>query len=219
MAATKLRAKYAHPDVAAEYDARRFESPGGQKRNLRKIAAIRKALARIGRPRLVLDVPCGTGRLFGFFRASGFRFVGADISPSMLREAAGKFDGASGSILVVADAEALPFANAAFDVVFCIRFLFHLAPDARIRVLREMARVTSGHLVIDYRLRYCARYFLHQLKAVLGLRRPLRRPKRKEMLAELAAAGIEPLAIFAVTPVFSDKHIVLGRPIRDASAT
>lgn len=60
---------------------------------------------------LVLDVCCGTGDFLAPLEGLGARTVGADFSPAMLGEAARKGHGR----LVVADALALPFGDAAFD--------------------------------------------------------------------------------------------------------
>jgi ubiquinone/menaquinone biosynthesis C-methylase UbiE len=265
-----VKKEYSRPGVASGYDEKRFACPSGRRRNLRKIAAIRKALALIDKPRLILDLPCGTGRLFEFFTEEGFRFVGADIAQPMLKEAAAKNlsqnplrrpeaereGGVQGATttqcggkalwrrsnearrlrsrpksgwgseidsmpqsrpavgLVAADGEALPFKDGVFDVVFSIRFLFHLTPEQRVRIIREMARVTRGHLVLDYRLRYSLKNVVRLALHKLGLKKRLRRVTRGEMLSELNAAGVEPLAIFPVTRFFSDKHVVLCRPVR-----
>ena len=68
----------------------------------------------------VLDVGCGTGRLTADIaaRVPNGRVVGVDRSPAMLRTAAPWLDEhARGTLLVLADAVALPFRRV-FDAVF-----------------------------------------------------------------------------------------------------
>jgi len=211
-----VKKEYSKPGVASGYDEKRFASASGRRRNRRKVAAIRKALALIEKPRLILDLPCGTGRFFQFFTEEGFRFVGADIAQPMLKEAAAKPQSRPAVGLVAADGEALPFRDRAFDAVFSIRFLFHLTPEQRVKIIREMARVTKGHLILDYRLKYSLKNVVRLTLHRLGLKKRLRRVTRREMLEELRAAGVEPLAVFPVTRFFSDKHIVLCRPVRSS---
>ena len=69
---------------------------------------------------VVLDVGCGTGRLTADIaaRVPAGRVVGVDRSPAMLRTATPWLrDHARGTLLVLADAAALPFRRA-FDAVF-----------------------------------------------------------------------------------------------------
>jgi SAM-dependent methyltransferase len=94
----------------------------------------------------VLDVGCGTGdevramaRVVG---ASG-RAVGVDLSEALIREAGARAQGDAPAVeLEVADAHALPFADASFSVTRAERTFQHLA-DPR-RALGEMVRVTRA---------------------------------------------------------------------------
>lgn len=206
-----LTNEYRRPEIYSNYDAKRFVSAMGRRRNRKKITAIRKALALIARPGLVIDVPCGTGRLFEFMGQDGLRFVGADVSEGMLGEASRKPEARPALGLVAADAEHLPFKDGAFDAVLCIRFLFHVPGELRVRMLREMARISKEHLVIDYRMGFSWRNFARNALSPLTRKRRVIRPSKEEAFAQMRAAGLEPLAVFAVQPFFSDKHVVLCR--------
>jgi malonyl-CoA O-methyltransferase len=74
--------------------------------------------AKVVNPLRVLDVGCGTGRLLaGLHRTyPQARLFGADLAFGMCLTACTALD-KSGSTLVTADAEALPFADGAFDLV------------------------------------------------------------------------------------------------------
>jgi ubiquinone/menaquinone biosynthesis C-methylase UbiE len=104
----------------------------------------------------VLDVGCGTGYLAGrVARAVGprGRVVGADPSPPMVAYAALR---APACAFQVAAAEALPYADASFDVVVTSFALHHIPPDARAAAVREMRRVLRAGgtlLVADLRPR------------------------------------------------------------------
>jgi SAM-dependent methyltransferase len=52
--------------------------------------------------------------------------------------------------VVVADAEALPFEDASFDVVVSLRLSGHLPPATRVAVLREFRRVSRGHVIVAF---------------------------------------------------------------------
>lgn len=120
----------------------------------------------------VLDMGCGTGFVATLL---GHRCVGLDRNPAMLARARGP--------VVVADAAAAPFADAAFDTVISTAFLGLLDPDRRGRVLPEMARVTRGEIRV--------------LEPVAGHTRwPwLALSRRPLEPAEFAAAGLEVLSV------------------------
>lgn len=82
-------------------------------------------------PGRTLDVGCGNG---AYLDATGA--IGMDLSPGMLSAARSH----SAAPLVCADAQAIPFSGAAFDVVIAPHMLYHV-PDRRLAA-RELRRVT-----------------------------------------------------------------------------
>ncbi|WP_376783448.1 class I SAM-dependent methyltransferase [Miniimonas arenae] len=89
----------------------------------------------------VLEVGAGAAQCSRWLRGRGVDVVATDLSGGML--ATGRaLDTATGVAvpLVQADARALPFANASFDVVFTSYGVIPFVPDAR-TVHREVARV------------------------------------------------------------------------------
>lgn len=98
---------------------------------------------------VVLDVPCGAGRLLPFLRERGCTAVWADAAVAMIataRAAAG--DAAPDAVR--ADACALPFADRSVDGVVMFRFLHHL-PEQQARIaLAEAARVARRHVTVSF---------------------------------------------------------------------
>ena len=161
----QVKRRYRDAVVATTYDASRFLSARGQKRNRLTLAAIQRAFdlaASLGTPiRSCLDLPCGTGRLFPWLLQRQLRFVGADISLEMMRAARRKDDAKNGGGVLLAllqcDGESLPLKSQSLDAVFSIRFMFHVPREVRIRILQEMARVSRRWLIVDFRHCYqCA---------------------------------------------------------------
>jgi SAM-dependent methyltransferase len=209
---------YRSDQVAEDYDFHRFGSPERQKRNARKWAAIRTALARTRDVRIVLDLPCGTGRFTGALAREGYQVVGSDISREMLLKAArvevGTTAQAAGGVrgYVQANAEHLPLRDDSVDCVVCIRFMMHVDPVTRVRMLREFRRVSRRWLVVDYRHKYTFRYVLTHTFGKLGLGRPpLSRVSRAGLEQELRDAGFAIREVVRVsTPLLSDKWVVLA---------
>ena len=94
-----------------------------------------------------LDIGCGTGFLSLELAARGHRVTGIDLAPAMLTVAKEKAETVGAAIrFEEADAEALPFAAASFDLVITRHVLWTLphpeaALDEWIRVLRPGGRV------------------------------------------------------------------------------
>ena len=91
----------------------------------------------------LLDVACGTGRFLREVKANYPRLhvTGLDLSPPYLAVARRALAPWSRTRLVEGAAEAMPFADAEFDVVTCI-YLFHeLPPRIRRAAVAEIRRV------------------------------------------------------------------------------
>jgi SAM-dependent methyltransferase len=210
---------YRDPKVAEDYDFHRFSSPERQKRNARKWAAIRAALRDATGVRTILDLPCGTGRFTGALAREGFDIIGSDISLEMLHKAASQENqdtvrGQHAAVrgYVQANAEHLPLRNDSLDCVVSIRFMMHVDPATRVRMLREFHRVSRRWVIVDYRHCYTFRYVLTHTFGKLGLgRTPLSRVSRKELEQEFTDAGFAIRNVIRVsTPLLSDKWIVLA---------
>lgn len=101
----------------------------------------------------LLDVACGTGRtLHQLARAHpAMRLHGCDLSPPYVRLARKRLADVAELTLAVENAEALPWADATFDVATSV-YLFHELPRrARRNVARELYRVVrpGGLIVIE----------------------------------------------------------------------
>jgi SAM-dependent methyltransferase len=86
----------------------------------------------------VLDVGCGSGRLFGLYQARGVtRVLGVDISEKALALAAQRHPNIETR---VAPVEELPIEELRFDLAICNRVLQHVPPLAINRVVARLAR-------------------------------------------------------------------------------
>lgn len=96
----------------------------------------------------VLDLGCGTGRLYEIFSAQGgsasggkdknINYTGIDFSENLIRIAKEKY----GDRFIVGDILSLPFIDKNFDSVWSIAALHHIPSDElRKRVLAEVKRI------------------------------------------------------------------------------
>jgi SAM-dependent methyltransferase len=197
-----------------DFDARRYERRryGGLVRglNLRLLdRTLLRALAGVDGRRLLLDVPCGTGIIGDHLSARGFEVVGADISPAMLRVAAERKHAVG---LVRADLEAPPWRPGSFDAVLCARFLMHLPAASRPRVLGTLASLTRGPLVVTVCHPYTVKSLGRALRRRLGGRaKQSPRLTRRQLAAEVDAAGLRLERVMPVLPLLSEVWVVVLR--------
>lgn len=130
----------------------------------------------------VLDVPVGTGRLFGSLKKAQ-HIVGFDVSLAMLAEArkAASALGMEQIELLQGDALSMPFSDDEFDTIFCFRLLHLLPPPLVPQLLQELGRVCRRTILLQaYVYPERAHSRLHQLLRRLGgpLLRRLRRGSR-----------------------------------------
>jgi len=113
----------------------------------RHVAILREALSDVHGQR-VLELGTGSGSATAFLPADN-RYVGSDVSPSLLRQAAKRFQraGFSGSAFYVAGAESLPFANDTFDLCLCIISLNFFGETAPVLSDIQRMLVPGGRLL------------------------------------------------------------------------
>lgn len=171
---------------AAEYDRRWARYNGASLALLRPWIAGRA----VGR---VLDVGCGTGNLLPLLAESGARvdaYTGIDPALAMLRIAREKLRASAirGGVLA-ATAEALPFADGAFDTAISASTLHDWSdPHAGIAEIRRVLRPGGELLLLDWHRDPLPMRLLNAWMrlARAGYRRMY---ARREMEAALAAAG------------------------------
>lgn len=101
-------------------------------------------------PAVVLDMPCGTGKLASVLTTMGAQVVGADLSLAMMELAKEPYQAPRFSGFVCGNAERLPFCTAAFDTVVCLRFMHLVPPASRQNVMKELARVASRRVIVSF---------------------------------------------------------------------
>jgi ubiquinone/menaquinone biosynthesis C-methylase UbiE len=112
--------------------------------------------AAIAEGETVLDIGCGTGTLAveAARAAAGVEVTGLDADPEILAKARRRADAAGLAVaLDEGRSDALPYADASFDVVLSTLFFHHLPTDEKrrtagevVRVLRPGGRVIVGDL-------------------------------------------------------------------------
>lgn len=140
------------PAVAQRYESGRFHNLKGRVYRWLEEGAIEQGLRGFSPGSAVIDVACGTGRVTALLRRNGFRPAGYDISDAMIDVARRQLAalGYDDVPFATGDARYLPYPDGSFDAATCIGLLMHLDPDARVGVLRQLARVARGRILVQY---------------------------------------------------------------------
>jgi hypothetical protein len=162
----------------------------------------------------VCDVPCGPGRLFGYWRSRGLRVIGVELSEEFVLHARRELArlGLDGEI-VHGDAFRVaehPIARQA-DLIACVRFIYYFDRPRRIELLKSLAVSGAPHILAQYKTRESWRG-----RRNLARRRPDDGAYAKEFVsateirAEFADAGLECRRVEAIS-LFSDRVYALAR--------
>jgi ubiquinone/menaquinone biosynthesis C-methylase UbiE len=177
--------KYDASTGAASYQGAYQQRLHRRLSNAREHRLLRRYLAALGRPAVILDVPCGHGRLSALLRDHCEHLVEADWSRSMVRKSR-EDHGRDGLSYLRCSALELPLRDGSADLVVSVRLSHHLpTAEHRERHLRELFRVARRGVIVTW-------FSHHSLKNVLRLARARRTGKRPKNT--LRSARVEELA-------------------------
>jgi ubiquinone/menaquinone biosynthesis C-methylase UbiE/membrane-associated phospholipid phosphatase len=206
--------EYQATHIAETYDRVRFHSIRGRYNNWRLSRLVARVVRRLPPGSLVLDVPCGTGRIDQWLLGVSLRVIAVDVSHAMLSIARRRVRPAANWLgLLQADADDLPLRTGSVDGVFMIRFVHLLDRLERRRALREAARVSNGWVVVEYRNHEKP---LGTAKRVLtgwvtGTDRPRTKSSLAEVKDELRECGLAAERCYFPSRLFSGSVVVLAR--------
>lgn len=137
-----------------------------------RLARLERAVGLLVAGRRLLEVGCGTGGFHLAARGAGADAWGVDASAEAVALAAAR---AGAGRLLEAAAEALPFPDRSFDLVYCYSTLEHVADAAG--AVRELVRVLrpGGRLYLHTPHRWAWFEGHYKVLWVPGLPRPLGR--------------------------------------------
>lgn len=160
---------------------------------------------------LVLDVACGTGRITRFLCESGYQAWGVDVSKEMLAVARQKLSEQNGSVkFFQGEAENLPFTSGQFEAVTAIKLMGHVPPEERIKILKELKRVSRKGVVVSYYFSSLAHNCKRSIRKFLKKDcSPWYAVTPGELAKEVESAGLRILKQIPVAPLISETRILL----------
>jgi len=203
---------YKDVQIARKYDQERFTSLGGRLFNTLERRLIRHAFADMGRESVIVDIPCGTGRLAEELVQNGHHVVGIDIAPAMLEVATSKMTRHSGRFeTVIHDARQLQHLGRTFDAALCARVLMHLPLEEQIVFLRGIASICRGRIVFTQGIDTEYQRLRRKLKAALGHQAPAVYPLTETMIGQLLdGVGLREVRRDYVFPGVSESFVLVA---------
>ena len=207
---------YKNAAVAKEYDRVRFSSLAGQVFNAQERRIIQECFQDLPRDIVVLDMPCGTGRLAEALLASGLRVHGTDISPEMLAVARERLAAYGERFSTeVMDAFQLTGSEGQFEAALCARVLMHFPLETQINFLRGVASLTHKRIVINHSLSSPYQRFRRWIKKILGHQMPAGYPiTSAEIRRLLAEAGFVEVKRRRINALVSEAIYIVAERIQ-----
>ena len=117
----------------------------------REYQLLQRQIGRVGRSRIMLDLPCGGGRLTPAFADSADLVIEADIAIGQILYGRAESSVKTPRIWMTASAFHIPLKDGSVDGTVCVRLSHHL-PTAteRERLLRELLRVSRRFVIMTY---------------------------------------------------------------------
>jgi SAM-dependent methyltransferase len=165
---------------------------------------------------LVLDLPCGTGRVTRLIAEAGHRVIAGDSSLAMVEATRAhllpRFPELTAQVM---DARDTRLAGQCVDAVVCNRLLHHL-PDAasRIAVLQELARVSRGPVIVSFSCSFGLDVVIQRsMRRLQGRQLRHYHPiSLQQFRSEFVAAGLQPVASRSVLWGLSRMRYLVGVP-------
>lgn len=175
-----------------------------------------KALRATGEVRSILDVGAGNGRWLAQLAGKKAPLtVALDVRRDELanaRQSAGPSASPERVAMVCGDAGALPFPTQSFDLVLSLEFMPYVKRSGRLKALREMRRVSSRWVIVQYAHTEGVAFAWQRLKQRLGreARFPRNHLSSAEIEDEFRRVGLGIRGFARVGGMFSRSWIVLA---------
>ena len=157
--------RYLDPRDVASYETDRYSGRLGRHRWKREQDSVGALIRSLPDGVTMLDCPCGNGRWWPRLAERASAITAVDVSEAMRIAAEQRRSDIDVPVTVQhGDAEALPFEDGSFDVVFSHALTKHLPLTLQQAVLNEFARVSKGFVLSSFSVVTPLTYGVHRLR-------------------------------------------------------
>lgn len=182
--AEEYQRQYEDLEAAAEYNQAYENKFLKRSSTRREYQLLERLLSSQPRSRVLLELPCGGGRITPALAPHADLLVEADIGLGQVLYGRKTSRLTTPQAWMTASAHRIPFADASIDAIVCIRLCHHLPEAAqREQLVKELLRVASRFVIMTF-------FDYHSFKnLVRRARRPFnRKPPKSTMRVEEVAA-------------------------------
>jgi len=182
---TAYQAEYERVERAATYNLEYRRQALKRSSTRRENQLLARHMNLMGRGGILLDLPCGGGRLTPAFAAHADLVIEADIAIGQVLFGRSESTVATPRVWMTASGFHIPLRANAVDGAICVRLSHHLpTSNERERLLHELLRVSRRFVIMTY-------FDHHSLKNVLRrLRRPFNRKAPKLAMTTVQVADL-----------------------------
>ncbi len=183
---TAYQAEYQQVENAAAYNLEYRRQLLKRSSTRREFDLIRRHIARVGRSRVVLDLPCGGGRLTPAFAGSADLVIEADIALGQVLFGRAESSVPTSRAWITASAFHIPLRDQAVDGTISVRLSHHLPTEAeRERHLVELLRVSRRFVIMTFFDHWSLKNWLRRMRRPFD-RQPPKMTMTSAHVAEIA---------------------------------
>ena len=150
---------------------------------------IRRHLARVGRSRVILELPCGGSRITPAFADNADFIIEADIAIGQILFGRATSTISTPRAWMTASAFHIPLRDDTVDGTICIRLAHHLpTPAERERLFLELMRVSKRFVIVTFFDHYSLKNLTRRMRHPFN-RKPPKLTMTLNQVAELARKG------------------------------
>ncbi len=193
---------YQKDQRAADYNAKYHDRWTKRISTWREVSLLDRMLRNQGRCEVLLDLPCGGGRLSSPMARCTDLLIEADVALGQLRY--GREHGRVSTVQVWMSASGfhIPLRDASVDGTVCVRLTHHLPSGAeREQLVRELLRVSKRFLILSFFDYYSPKNTLRRLRRPFNRKPPkstMKAGELRRLAQDCGARLVESPALFLI---------------------
>ncbi len=162
---TAYQGEYQNVEKAAAYNLHYQQRILKRLTTGREYALIRRHLREVGLSRVILELPCGGGRITPAFAHATDFVIEADIAIGQIQYGRATSTLATPRAWMTASAFHIPLRDDSVDGTICIRLCHHLPTHAeRDRLFHELMRVSRRFVIVTYFDHHSLKNLTHRMR-------------------------------------------------------